>query len=267
MAKIQCYNCRRETPIVAPNYRCKHCNYPLNKYIQSQESPNDETIIDNPDLPDSQALIDNSPPAVAEPKAADLTLNDLFQKNVDDSLRDIKEVLSQLKPDEKIESSETGPVILKQNKNPEKNGKIVAGWLVVHTEKKLPVTYELFEGDNIIGRPDGPHQVDVRIEDDEYVSRVHALIRIKKDFLYRFSYELLDDGSLRRGSSSTNGTYINGQEERLPREKTVFLRDGDTIQVGTTKLVFKNIDQTDDLHDAAHSVLSTDFTNTVAIRR
>ena len=103
MAKIQCYNCRRETPIVAPNYRCKHCNYPLNKYIQSQESPKDETIIDNPDSPDPSSLADNIPPVIAEPKAAELTLNDLFQKNVDDSLRDIKEVLSQLKPDEKIE--------------------------------------------------------------------------------------------------------------------------------------------------------------------
>lgn len=250
MAKIQCYNCRRETPVVAPNYRCKHCNYPLNKYIQAENEPVDETLIDQPQLP-----------------APDTILNDVFKRNVDESLQDIRDVIQRLKSDEKIESSETGPVIIKQNRNPEKDGKIVAGWLVVHTEKKLPVTYELFEGDNIIGRPDGPHQVDIRIEDDEYVSRVHALIRIKKDFLHRFDYELLDDGSLRRGSLSTNGTYINGNEERLPRDKVVFLRDNDTIQVGTTKLVFKSTDSTDDLHDAANSVLSSDFTNTVAIRR
>lgn len=258
MAKIQCYNCRRETPVVAPNYRCKHCNYPLNKYIQAQEDPKEENIIDKPQLPNADPI-----PVTPQP---DVILNDIFKKSVDDSLQDIRDVLQRLKPDEQLERSETGPVIFKKNKNPEKDGKIVAGWLVVHTEKKLPVTYELFEGDNIIGRPDGPHQVDVRIEDDEYVSRVHAHIRIKKDFLYRFSYELLDDGSLRRGNSSTNGTYINGNEERLPKNKMVHLRDGDTIQVGTTKLVFKNTDSTDDLHDAANSVLSSDFTNTVAIR-
>lgn len=258
MAKIQCYNCRRETPVVAPNYRCKHCNYPLNKYIQAQEDPKEENIIDKPELPKVDLVPIATPP--------DTILNDKFKKNVDESLQDIRDVLQRLKPDEKLESSETGPVIFKKNRNPEKDGKIVAGWLVVHTEKKLPVTYELFEGDNIIGRPDGPHQVDVRIEDDEYVSRVHAFIRIKKDFLHRFRYELLDDGSLRRGNSSTNGTYINGNEERLPKNKSVFLRDGDTVQVGTTKLVFKNTDSTDDLHDAANSVLSSDFTNTVAIR-
>ena len=51
MAKIQCYNCRGETPVVAPNYRCKHCNYPLNKYIQAQEDPSEENIIDKPELP------------------------------------------------------------------------------------------------------------------------------------------------------------------------------------------------------------------------
>ncbi len=253
MAKVQCYNCKKLTAVVAPHYRCKFCNYPLNKYIEQKEEPQEEVIIEK----------------IKQDEPEEITLNDLYRKNVPEPQVDIVEkvkVAEQLKADEKIEKSLTGPVIVKRNKNPEKTGKIIAGWLIVHTEGKLPVTYELFEGDNVIGRPDGPHHVDIRIEDDEYVSRVHAILRITKGYLHRFRYSLLDDGSLRGGSPSTNGVFINGIEERLPKDKAVFMRDSDTVQVGVTKLVFKNTDSAIDLASAANSVVNTDFTNTVAIR-
>lgn len=249
MAKVQCYNCNKVTPVVAPKYRCKFCNYPLNKYLEQDKEPEEEVIIEK---------------IKAEEEAKPQTLHDIYRTVEEQSPE--RSILDKLKPDEKIEKSVTGPVIIKQNKNPEKSGKIVAGWLVVHTENKLPVTYELFEGRNIIGRPDGPHQVDIRVEDDEYVSRVHCVIKITKDYLHRFHYQLLDDGNLRKGAPSTNGTYINGIEERLPKNKGVYLKDSDTIQVGTTKLVFKNIDTSDNSHSAAYSVQNSEFTNTVAIQ-
>ncbi|HRI27998.1 MAG TPA: FHA domain-containing protein [Chitinophagales bacterium] len=249
MAKIQCYNCKKVTPVVAPKYRCKFCNYPLNKYLeQPEKQPEEEVVIEN------IKQVEETP---------ERSINDVFR--VQQEQIDIKTILEKLKPDEKIEKSVTGQVIIKENKNPEKSGKIVAGWLVVHTEGKLPVTYELFEGKNVIGRPDGPHHVDIRVEDDEYVSRIHALIYINKDFLHRFSYRLADDGSLRGGHPSTNGTYINGITDRLPKDSSVFLRDADTVQVGTTKMVFKSTDVSDDHYSAANSVLNTEFTNTVAI--
>lgn len=266
MAKIQCYNCKKITPVVAPKYRCRFCNYPLNKYVQALDSQNsEEIIIDNPVIPEP------TPPIVVEvqppiPIVNPEKVEDVLQENKN-ALDDIQTLLSKLRPDEKVEKAPTGAVIVKENLNPEKAGKIVAGWLVVHTENKIPVTYELFEGDNIIGRPDGPHQVDIRVEDDEYVSRVHAFIRIAKDYVHRFRYELRDDGSLRKGHVSTNGTYINGNPERLPREKPVFLRDGDTIQVGTTKMVFKSVNETDDQFSAFNSVARTNFTETVSIRK
>lgn len=250
MAKVQCYNCKKVTPVVAPKYRCKFCNYPLNKYVEQENTPSDEVIIEK------IKQVEETP---------ERSVNEVFR--VQQEQVDIKTILEKLKPDEKIEKSATGQVIIKENRNPEKSGKIVAGWLVVHTEGKLPVTYELFEGKNVIGRPDGPHHVDIRIEDDEYVSRVHAIIYITKDYLHRFHFELADDGSLRSGHPSTNGTYINGLSDKLPKSKTVFLKDGDTVQVGTTKLVFKNIDQTDDRYSAANSVQNTEFTDTVAIRK
>lgn len=255
MAKVQCYNCRKVTPVVAPRYRCKFCNYPLNKYIEQEKTPSEEVIIEKikEDTPDSN----------------EATIHDIYRHSQlkEEEKENLQKIVEQLKPDEKFKKTVTGSVILKKNTNPEKDGKIVAGWLVVHTEDKLPITYELYEADNVIGRPDGPHHVDIRIEDDEYVSRVHAIIRIYKDYMHRFRYELLDDGSLRGGYPSTNGTYINGIDERLPQETSVFLRDSDTIQVGTTKLVFKNTDSVDDDYSAVNSVHSTDYTQTVAIRR
>ncbi len=252
MAKVQCYNCKKVTPVVAPGYRCKFCNYPLNKYLEQDEEPQEEIIIEKikQELPE-------------KPSIHDLYRVDQGKQNV---VQADQAVINQLKPDEKLKRTSTGSVILKKNKNPEKDGKIVAGWLVVHTENKLSITYELFEGENIIGRPDGPHHVDIRIEDDEYVSRIHAKITIDKDFLHRFHYKLSDDGSLRNGNPSTNGTYINGISERLSKNKTVFLRDGDTIQVGTTKLVFKNTDEADDDISAVSSVNNTDYTETISIR-
>ncbi|QQS27689.1 MAG: FHA domain-containing protein [Sphingobacteriales bacterium] len=250
MAKIQCYNCKKVTPVVAPKYRCKFCNYPLNQYVEQPDPQPDEVIIEN---------IKQVEPA------PERSINDVFR--IQEQQVDIKTILDKLKPDEKIEKGVTGQVIIKQNKNPEKSGKIIAGWLVVHTEGKLPVTYQLFEGKNVIGRPDGPHHVDIRIEDDEYVSRIHSIIYITKDFLHRFHYQLADDGSLRGGHPSTNGTYINGIAERMPKNKSVFLNDGDTIQVGTTKLVFKSTDATDDHYSAANSVQNSEFTDTVAIRK
>ncbi len=249
MAKVQCYNCKKTTPVVAPRYRCKFCNYPLNKYVEQEEEPEEEVIIEK--------LKQEIPEAP--------TIHDLYRENVPEEQKEI-DVLDNLKPDEQVQKTVTGPVIIKKNLNPEKDGKIIAGWLVVHTEGRLPITYELFEGANVIGRPDGPHHVDIRVEDDEYVSRIHSIITIRKDYLHRFYYELTDNGKLRRGHPSTNGTYINGRPERMPKNKSVHLRDGDTIQVGTTKLVFKNIDNSDNLESAAHSVIETDFTSTVAIR-
>lgn len=263
MAKVQCYNCKKVTPVVAPKYRCRHCNYPLNKYLEGDKD-SEEVVIEK--------LRQNQPD--------EGTIHDLYRKGADqkeevpdfgiesngqEEVSILDKLNKELKPDEKIQQKAKSAVIVKQNHNPEKQGKIVAGWLVIHTENRLPITYEIFEGDNVIGRPDGPEKVDIRIEDDKYVSRVHAIIRIKKDFLSRFHYELSDDGTFRRGTPSTNGTYINGNDERLPKKQVVYLNDGDTVQVGTTKLVFKSIDAAEDYHSAFKSVSGTDFTHTVAI--
>ncbi len=152
-------------------------------------------------------------------------------------------------------------------RKPEYAGKVIAGWLIVHTENKAHTSYELYEGENIIGRPDSHDGVTIPIKEDEYISRVHSTITVTKDYLHRFHYIMVDGEKDTYGKASTNGVYINGIEERLPKGQLIFLKDGDTIQVGLTKLVFKNTDMAFDIQSAANSVIGTDFTNTVAIRR
>ena len=79
-------------------------------------------------------------------------------------------------------------------------------------------TYQLAEGDNIIGRDP---RSDLWLDADG-VSRRHAIIRV--------------DSSNRRVKledlGSTNGTFV----ERAPVEGEVALSDGDRIQVGTVDL-------------------------------
>ena len=143
----------------------------------------------------------------------------------------------------------------------------ITGWLIVHTENKEPISYNLYLGDNFFGTPADGYQVDIPIDSDRYVSRCHANLKVSKDFLNRFHYELIDDGSRRPKGPSTNGTYINGNSSRLPKDHRVFLKDGDTIQIGETKLVFKTTDKSKDVIDAATNVINSDYTGTVIISK
>jgi hypothetical protein len=74
----------------------------------------------------------------------------------------------------------------------------------------------------LIGREDG---CDLSLEDDEEVSRLHAVLeRIGQHWV------LVDDGL------SRNGTYVNG--ERVAGRRR--LRDGDALRIGSTHLVYRS---------------------------
>lgn len=272
MAKIECYNCKELTNAIAPRYRCGLCNYPLYKYIQlSDKKEPDEKVIDNIKEANHTFHGDN------EKNDKNVSLLDSIRKSkISNSLlsrfrNNKSELEEEILDNEDLGQSpeideNPSEAIFVENQNPDKSGKIVAGWLIVHTEDKQPLTFELFEGDNIIGRPDGPHHVDILVEKDKYVSRVHCMIRIEKDYLHRFNYRLKDNGKNRQGKPSTNGTYVNGGLRRLPKNEQVYLQDGDIVQVGETKLAFKNVNSSWSFESAAESVLQTDYTKTVAIQ-
>lgn len=195
------------------------------------------------------------PPPVAAPA-----------KTREQLLKTLETLLSQKKPDvEKATLQKLEKIEVVSSHRPENSDKPIAGWLVVHTENKIPITYELYEGNNIIGRADTNHKTDIPVRDDKYVSRTHCRIEVKKDFLHRFLYVLSDDDS-GDTKASTNGTFVNGLSERLPAHTVIYLRDGDIIQVGETKLAFKDTYQSDNFADAATSVVVTNYTKTIPVK-
>lgn len=109
-------------------------------------------------------------------------------------------------------------------------------WLVRHTENQSAKTFSLFTGKNYIGRKADPAlKPFIVIEDDAFVSRVHAIIYIEEGNPVKFY--IADTDAANGGKASKNGTYINGNEIRITQK--LLLKENDTIQVGMTKLILK----------------------------
>ena len=112
------------------------------------------------------------------------------------------------------------------NKNDESKNDVVKeiAFLIRHTENRKSKSFPLFNGKNFLGRMSNNQPHEIIIEDDIYVSRSHAVLVMEDN-----NCKITDLGS-------KNGTYINGNEQRIT---TVSLNDSDTIQLGNTKFVFK----------------------------
>lgn len=141
------------------------------------------------------------------------------------------------------------------------DNKNAAGWLIVHTEGKEKQSFTLKEGKNRIGRKTSKHTPDVPIDNDIYVSRNHAIIVVRHNDKSEYEYLLVDNAEL-LGKPSLNGTYLNGDTERIG-EKAIRLNDGDTVQVGITKLVLKTAHIAVDVDDAIKLVEKTGYAKTV----
>jgi len=94
-------------------------------------------------------------------------------------------------------------------------------WLVAVEGDYKGKMFQLFKGQNLIGRGDRCH---IQLSDDS-VSEIHAVIKVVED-----RYSIWDLGS-------TNGTKVNGEQLTSERE----LVDDDRILVGGQKLVFKRV--------------------------
>lgn len=108
------------------------------------------------------------------------------------------------------------------------------GWLVVHDENTAPQTFTLREGRNVVGRLSESKPADVMIAThDPYMSRHHSVIEVTRSPQGVYQYLISDCGS-------TNGTFINADpNRRLSSYDQIYLQDGDTIQMGRTKVVLK----------------------------
>ncbi len=138
-----------------------------------------------------------------------------------------------------------------------------AGWLIIHTENKKTETFPLKEGRNLIGRKTSKNIPNIPISDN-YVSRHHAVVFVKQNQKYEYEYSIADNAEA-LGKPSMNGTFINGNTKRVG-EELVKLNDGDTIQVGETKLVLKTTQVAIDVQSAVKLVGKTGYQKTVDVR-
>jgi hypothetical protein len=95
------------------------------------------------------------------------------------------------------------------------------GWLVTFDNEEFGMDYKIVEGRNTIGKK---ASCEITVQDGE-VTASHALILCRND-----KFIISDE-------MSTNGTLLNGND-LTPRE-TYDLKDGDSIRVGNTTLLFK----------------------------
>jgi pSer/pThr/pTyr-binding forkhead associated (FHA) protein len=188
-----------------------------------------------------------------------------------------------------IESDITPPISATQEYSLPKTGNIIVGmnasqtaqqaarsaeelgWLTVHDEKTRKQTLALKKGINVIGRYDEEIQADLQIHTtDEHMSRRHCVIEVESDISGQVQYILYDVGKLET-KPSMNGIFVNEQFQlqtyKLPNDRIVFtevyVKDGDTIQIGYTKLVLKTADIVKTAHDAERVVNNMNFRKTI----
>lgn len=142
----------------------------------------------------------------------------------------------------------------------------ILGWLIVHDEKTPAQTFNLKKGLNTVGRMSQKAPSDLMINtEDRYMSRPHCTIDVKINKMGQVDYVLQDGARLPDGTrkNSQNGTFLNGQEPALHPSEQIYLKDGDTIQLGETKVVLKTFHMSESLQKAYRQVEGSDFTRTI----
>jgi pSer/pThr/pTyr-binding forkhead associated (FHA) protein len=151
-------------------------------------------------------------------------------------------------------------LLLKEQNEKLELQKINVGFLIVHDENTKSQTFTLKTGRNCIGRKDADKPCDIMIEtQDPYMSRNHCMIEGKMDRSGNIQLILYDPGSL-------NGTYLNENQKRLGKEDKVYLEDGDTIQIGKTKVMIKLIKSAKNSEEARKNVMNLPYSKTVIIQ-
>lgn len=264
-----------------PLYNCEHCQ----KSLRQQNAPIPPPIPTNEektifDTGSNDKKVDNMPPPLV--KSSEPTIFDSSNKQTPPPLPQkqavfsIEDIFGQDKAPPSLPKLDVLPNVDKnassndyqqhKNETAEHEGRQRAAWLIVHAKDKPTVSYTLYVGENVFGRPGSNYECDIPI-DDEYVSRSHAIIHIDTDSLGRFNYVLLDNGAKRSGKASSNGTFVNGNAARITASGKVFLLDGDAIQIGYTTLVFKNIETTKNVQEAVSKVKDMQYTLIVDLNK
>ncbi len=132
------------------------------------------------------------------------------------------------------------------------------GWLIRHTENQSAVTYPIYPGKNYIGRKEkSGFSPFIKVEEDPYISKIHAVVIAEAGRTFFVADDLASNGD----KPSTNGTYLNGREDRVAAKTR--LANNDTIQIGITKLMFRYNDNA--IEDILDEVAGKDYMHTVVI--
>lgn len=135
------------------------------------------------------------------------------------------------------------------------------GWLIRHTENKSTKTFPLLVGKNYLGRKADPLlNPFIVIDEDTYVSKIQAVFSVEliKD---QYHFFIADSAADNGGRASSNGTFVNGNTQRL--NGRVELQDNDTIQLGLTKMVLR-INNTS-VKEAEQAVKKSKFMHTIVL--
>jgi len=147
--------------------------------------------------------------------------------------------------------------IIENNTN---NNNNEVGWIVVHSEETHTQTYPLFLGVNTIGRKSISKPCDVMIvTDDRLMSRNHCAIEVIKNRRGQYDYVVYE-------VSATNGTFINASiDKKLSNHDQIYIKDGNTIQMGITKVVLKTKEMAISIDEAQKTVINTNYNKTIII--
>jgi predicted Zn finger-like uncharacterized protein len=109
---------------------------------------------------------------------------------------------------------------------------VISGYLhVLPNEFTSEQTIHLSEGINVVGRKSSSHESSTTIETkDKLMSREHIGIEVRKDAKGNYNHYLYDNKSKNR--TLYNSNYIEPGE-------VVILKNNDEIQLGQTRLIFK----------------------------
>jgi hypothetical protein len=138
------------------------------------------------------------------------------------------------------------------------NNKTAVAWLVRHTENQSAKPFPLYYGKNFIGRNSHPSDPTIIINEDPYVSRIHCCLEVES---IKPLQMIISDGGALNNKPSKNGTYVNGNEQRLT--KKVSVSENDTLQVGMTKFAIRL--NNDNIKKIVQEVDESDYMKTVII--
>ena len=134
------------------------------------------------------------------------------------------------------------------------------GWLIKHMENIASTHFPLYAGKNYLGRKASPDLSPfIALEDDPYISRVHAVIYVEEGTPPACFIVDAPGGS--QGKASANGTYLNGDPVRIVKKEKI--QDADTLQIGMTRLVFRY--DTKKIKELVKEVSNSDYMLPVAI--